>query len=108
MKSFFGSIYERGAVVFHQGEPGNSMYIIQSGAVEVSQCQGKQDVVLTLLERGDFFGEMAQIDQQPRSATVRAIHRARLLPLTRSSIGADKNEEKKRKRQQAFAKPDLR
>jgi F420-non-reducing hydrogenase small subunit len=85
-EELFGSIYERGEVVFSQGDPGETMYIIQSGAVEVSQRQGKRDVVLAVLERRDFFGEMALIDQSPRSATVKTIRRSRLLSLTRTSL----------------------
>jgi F420-non-reducing hydrogenase small subunit len=82
----FGSIYERGSVVFRQGDPGDSMYIVQSGAVEISRIQGEREMVIALREKGDFFGEMALIDKSSRSATAIAISRTRLLPLTRSSL----------------------
>ena len=82
----FGSFLDKGKVVFHQGDPGDTMYIIQAGAVEVTQLQGDQETVLALLERGDFFGEMALIDERPRSATVTAIQPTRLLPLTRTTL----------------------
>jgi F420-non-reducing hydrogenase small subunit len=85
-QELFGSIYERGDIVFRQDDPGDTMYIIQCGAVEVSQRRGKREVILACLERDDFFGEMALIDDQPRSATVTVIRRARLLPLTRTSL----------------------
>jgi F420-non-reducing hydrogenase small subunit len=85
-EELFGTIYQKGEVVFRQGELGDTMYIIQSGAVEVSQVRGDQKFVLALLGRGDFFGEMALIDKYPRSATVACIRRSRLLPLTRSSL----------------------
>jgi F420-non-reducing hydrogenase small subunit len=85
-EELFGSVYERGEVVFRQGEPGNSMYVIQSGAVEVTQRRGNKHMVLALLERGNFFGEIALIVDVPRSATVTAICRTRLLPLTRSAL----------------------
>jgi len=85
-EELFGITYEKGAVVFHQGDEGDTMYIIQSGAVEISQLQGEQKTVLALLEQGDFFGEMALIDKHSRSATVTAISRSRLLPLTRISL----------------------
>jgi F420-non-reducing hydrogenase small subunit len=62
------------------------MYIIQSGAVEISQLQGRREIVLALLEQGDFFGEMALFDRQPRSATVTALKETRLLMLTRKSL----------------------
>lgn len=85
-EEIFGITYEKGEVIFHQDDQGDTMYIIQSGAVEISQLQGEQKTVLALLERGDFFGEMALIDKHSRSATATAINRSRLLPLTRISL----------------------
>jgi F420-non-reducing hydrogenase small subunit len=85
-EEIFGPIYQKGEVVFRQGEPGDTIYIIQSGAVEVSQLRNDKKVVLAILERGDFFGEMALIDKHPRTATVTTIHYTRLLPFTRSSF----------------------
>jgi CRP-like cAMP-binding protein len=58
-EDLFGITYDKGEVIFQQGTPGDTMYIIQSGAVEISQLQGDRKKVLALLERGDFFGEMA-------------------------------------------------
>ena len=85
-EEIFGTVYERGSVVFRQGDTGEAMYVIQSGAVEISQMQAHREVVIALLEKGDFFGEMALIDTQPRSCTVTAIGRTRLLALTRHSL----------------------
>ena len=79
----FGSIYEKGAVIFEQDAPGDCMYVIQSGAVEISCRRGGAKVVLNLLAKGDFFGELALIDRRPRSAGATAITRARLLPIGR-------------------------
>ncbi len=82
----YGVGYEKGEVVCCQGDLGDTMYIIQSGAVEVSRQTGTEEVVLAILGPGDFFGEMALVDQSPRSATVKTVSRARLLPLTRLSF----------------------
>jgi F420-non-reducing hydrogenase small subunit len=79
----FGSIYRRGEVVFRQGDPGESMYVIQSGAVEVSQLKNGRETVIAILEKGDFFGEMALLENKFRSATITAISRTRLIPLTK-------------------------
>lgn len=82
----FGITYEKGEVIFHEGDIGDTMYIIQSGAVEISKSQNNNKAVLALLEQGNFFGEMALIDKHPRTATATAISRSRLLPFTRDSL----------------------
>ncbi|MGA9260664.1 MAG: cyclic nucleotide-binding domain-containing protein [Desulfobacterales bacterium] len=79
----FGKIYEKGELICRQDDPGDEMYIIQSGAVEVSSRRAGHKVVLTILEKEDFFGEMALLDRNPRSATVTSITRSRLLSLSR-------------------------
>ncbi len=85
-EELFGITYEKGAIIFREGDQGNTMYIIQSGAVEISRNKDEQKNVLALLERGDFFGEMALFDHHARAATATAISRSCLLPLTRISL----------------------
>lgn len=82
----FGSVFNHGDVIFEQGSSGNSMFIIQSGAIEISCLRGEEKVVIALLEQGEFFGEIALIDSQPRSATATALCRTRLLPVHRDSF----------------------
>jgi CRP/FNR family cyclic AMP-dependent transcriptional regulator len=61
------------SVIFAEGEPGNKLFIIVEGQVRISrQLQGMGEEALTILGRGDVFGEMALIDDQPRSADARA------------------------------------
>lgn len=85
-EDLFGISCNKGEVIFSQGDQGDTMYIIQSGTVEISQDKNGKKVVLALLEKGDFFGEMALIDKHLRSATATAISRSRLLAFTRMSI----------------------
>ena len=80
----FGTTYRRGDIVFRQGEAGEAMYIIQSGAVEVSQRKNARESVIAILEKGDFFGEMALLQNEPRSATITAISLTRLIPLPKA------------------------
>ncbi|WP_372682096.1 cyclic nucleotide-binding domain-containing protein [Desulfosarcina sp.] len=80
----FGTTYRRGDIVFRQGDPGDAMYIIQSGAVEVSQCKNGRESVIAILEKGDFFGEMALLQNDSRSATITAISLTRLIPLPKT------------------------
>jgi len=82
----FGSTYQRGETVFRQGDPGDAMYIIQSGAVEVAQQKNGREVVIAILEKGDFFGEMAILQNETRSATVTAISHTRLIPLSKTLL----------------------
>jgi voltage-gated potassium channel len=63
-----------GATIIHRGERGDAMYLIASGAVEVEQPAGR-----IRLEEGQFFGEMALLSREPRSATVRAVRATDLL-----------------------------
>lgn len=85
-EDLYGIVFEPGAVIFRQGEPGDTMYLIQSGAVEYSYKQGETETVLTVLGKGDFIGEMALFGQRRRPATAIAARRSRLLSLTRASL----------------------
>lgn len=60
--------YLPGEVIIRQDEPGLGMYIIQSG--EAAVISGRDDVQLSVLGDGDFFGEVSLLDETPRSATV--------------------------------------
>src|SRR5438445_10258952 len=63
-----------GSVIVHEGEVGNRFFLIREGAVRVCKNFGKpNEVELTKLGKGDFFGEMCILETLPRSATVQAI-----------------------------------
>lgn len=62
-----------GEVIFHEGDPGDKLYIVLEGKVRISKSiPGAGEEALAFLERGSYFGEMALIDQLPRSADARA------------------------------------
>ena len=68
--------YSAEALIFAEGEPGDCLYIVLDGAVRISRMvPGMGEECLTILERGEVFGELALVDDQPRSADARA-HRA--------------------------------
>lgn len=74
--------YSDGQVVFEQGDSGDEMFIIEDGQVEILfEDDDGDSVSLALLDRGDFFGEMAVLDGAPRTATARAKGECRVLPL---------------------------
>jgi uncharacterized membrane protein len=75
-----------GEVVFNQGDAGEAMYVIQSGAIEISVGTGKSRVVLATLFEGQYFGELTLFDGAPRSATATAAKDTVLLDLGRDDI----------------------
>ena len=65
--------FKAGRNIFQEGDPGDGLYIILEGKVQITCLLGQdQRTVLSQLEAGDFFGEMAVLDNQPRSATATA------------------------------------
>lgn len=65
--------FSPGDAIFREGEPGKEMFVVLSGSVVISKfIPGAGDEALAILGRGDYFGEMALIDQLPRSASARA------------------------------------
>lgn len=64
-----------GEVIFREGEVGDAMYVVLDGKVMISKSiPGAGEEALAFLERGDYFGEMALIDNKPRSADAKAHH----------------------------------
>ena len=81
-----GRLYRDGEDIVRQGESGQCMYVIQSGRVRVIREEGGKHFELALLEKGDFFGEMAIFERQRRSATVRADGEVRVLTIDRRML----------------------
>ena len=75
----FARDYASGCVLFREGDPGDFMYVIQAGTVEIRRRVGDSERVLAVLPPGEFFGEMALINARPRSATAVVRDDARLL-----------------------------
>jgi CRP-like cAMP-binding protein len=73
-----------GTVLFREGAPGDALYIILRGAVRITKViPGTGEEVLAVLPAGSTCGEMALIDEYPRSATAVAARRAALLVIGR-------------------------
>ena len=74
--------FSAGSVIFKEGDPGVEMFIIQQGQVAISRRIGRQVRQLAVLEKGDFFGEMALLEDYPeRSATAKALSDVEVLQL---------------------------
>jgi CRP/FNR family cyclic AMP-dependent transcriptional regulator len=74
-----GKVYQDGETIIRQGEIGDCMYVVQDGCVEVVTDADNQEVQLAILGKNEFFGEMAILEHDIRSATVRALGPARIL-----------------------------
>jgi CRP-like cAMP-binding protein len=80
-------LYKAGQNIFHEGDPGDSLFIIVEGQVRISKhIPGIGNEALAILERGDFFGEMAIVDQETRSADAIAHTDVTVLPIDRSLL----------------------
>jgi CRP/FNR family transcriptional regulator, cyclic AMP receptor protein len=75
--------YETGQEVVRQGDTGVGAFIIRSGKVDVIQERNGKEIKLATLGAGDVFGEMALLDEFPRSATVRAVEPTTALGIQR-------------------------
>jgi CRP/FNR family cyclic AMP-dependent transcriptional regulator len=65
--------FREGSMMFREGDKGDKLYIVLDGRVRISKfIPGVGEEALTVLDRGDFFGEMALIDEKPRSADAKA------------------------------------
>lgn len=79
--------YQAGDVIFTEGDPGDGLYAIIEGKVRISALISQSNShALREFERGDFFGEMAIINNAPRSATATAQKDSRLLFVTREQV----------------------
>jgi len=67
-----------GQIIFREGDVGDCAYFIQSGEVEVVRTLAGNEAVVAKLVAGQYFGEMALITNQPRSATIRTISLTKL------------------------------
>jgi signal transduction histidine kinase len=75
-----------GQRVLQEGDQGDSLYVVLDGELEVTKRQGSQDVLLALYKPGQFFGEMALLEQAPRSASVRTLQESRLLVISQAAF----------------------
>jgi CRP/FNR family transcriptional regulator, cyclic AMP receptor protein len=74
--------YPKGAVLLSQGDVGDALFLVRSGQVKVSViAEDGREVILSVLGPGSFFGEMALLDDEPRSAHVIAMESTVLLQL---------------------------
>lgn len=78
--------YEPGEMVFEQGDVGDCLYILVKGEVEILITQDGEQKIVAHLRQGEYFGEMALLKHQSRSASVRCVTAVELLILRRGDF----------------------
>ncbi len=78
--------YDHGEVVFECGTPGLGMYVVIDGYVRIVVDEEGEELELSIMQEGDFFGEMSLIDEVVRSATAIAEGETRLVGLFRPQL----------------------
>lgn len=81
-----GKEYKAGEVVFHQGDTGDCMYVIQNGEVEALAESGGREIRLRTMGPNEFFGEMALFEKAVRTATIRATKPTHLLTVDKKNF----------------------
>lgn len=82
----FAKNYEKGQVIISEYEPGDCFYLIQSGNVQLVKCVHGAKKNLDILKPGEVFGEMAILDNSPRSATCVAVGKVKCLEFTKENF----------------------
>jgi CRP/FNR family transcriptional regulator, cyclic AMP receptor protein len=75
----YGRRYPAGTVLFREGDDGHEMYVVHSGRVELTRRMRDREAHLLYVPVGEFFGEMAIVNNRPRSATATVIEDAELV-----------------------------
>ncbi len=84
----FGVEYSPNQIIFCEYEPGYEFYFIQKGKVKIVKIINDREKTIDVLGPGDVFGEMAILEEQPRSATVIAVEHVRVLKFHRDNFDA--------------------
>lgn len=79
-------VFVPGEQIFKEGDTGDCAYLIEKGSVEIIVMEHGNERVVSLMGKGELFGEIALIDQQPRTASVRAVEKTVLVPIRRKLV----------------------
>ena len=82
----FAKTFQKGDVIFCEYEPGDTFYLIQTGRVEIVRIMGDLQKTVDILQPGEVFGEMAILEEAPRSATAIALDRVTALEFNRENF----------------------
>jgi CRP-like cAMP-binding protein len=78
--------FPAGKVIFFEGQTSDTAYLIKTGRIEISRKQANQKIILDVLTAPEIFGEMAFINNEPRSATAEALEDSELIVIQRDQL----------------------
>jgi CRP/FNR family transcriptional regulator len=79
--------YAPGEILFHEGDVGRALFILETGHVEISRRTGEGGALqVAVLNPGDYFGEMSLLDERPRTATAAAMEPVRIYLLYKTEL----------------------
>lgn len=81
-------VYRDGQMVFCEFEPGEELFIIKKGKVEIQKIVPPEEILLSILREGDIFGELSIVSSAPRSATAVCVGETTLLSVSRPSLSS--------------------
>lgn len=82
----FAVTFQKGDIIFSEHEPGDSFYLIQSGRVQIIRIMGDIEKTIDILHPGEIFGEMAILEDSPRSASAIALDPVKSLEFNRANF----------------------
>lgn len=79
--------YRRDEVIFHEGDPGDSLHVVVEGRVKITRESAEgEEAIVVVLQAGDSFGELVLLDGAPRSATATAMEPTETMTMARSTF----------------------
>ena len=82
----FARVFQKGEIIFSEYEPGDAFYLIQSGRVQIVKIMGDIEKTIDILQPTELFGEMAILEDSPRSATAIALDQVKVLEFNRANF----------------------
>jgi hypothetical protein len=82
----FSSRRKKGEIIYNEGDLGTEMYVVQSGAVRIFRAAGGIKQELSVMEKGDFFGELAVLEGLPRTASAEALDEVELIEINSTTF----------------------
>jgi CRP-like cAMP-binding protein len=79
--------FDEGTVLFEEGDGGEELYIIRAGKVAIKKRVPHGEITLAILEKGDFFGEMAMLEHIPRTAAAEMAESGKLIVINSEVFG---------------------